>query len=64
MAHNDMTNEVESMGMNTAEAELKTFIGTLEALEIIAEMETDHEKIAEAIRRVKDKIKEPTPTTK
>lgn len=64
MERNDMTNEVESMGMNTAEAELQTFIGTLEALEIIAEMETDHKKIAEAIRRVKDKIKEPTSGTK
>ena len=38
--------------------------GLLEALKIIAEKADSIDEVIEAIERIQDKIKEPTPTTK
>lgn len=57
MKHNDLQNEVKSMTN-------KQTAGLLEALEIIVEMANDKETIIKAIKRIKDKIEEPTSTPK
>lgn len=57
MKHNDRTNEVTNMTNRQA-------AGLLEALKIIAEKADTKEEVIEAIKRIQDKMKEPTPTTK
>lgn len=57
MKHNDDKNEV--MNMTNRQA-----AGLLEALKIIAEKADTTEEVIEAIERIQDKMKEPTPTTK
>ena len=62
MEHIDMTKEEEPM--NSAEAVLRAFEGTLEAIKIITERANNKEEVIEAIERIQGKIKEATPTTK
>ena len=57
MEHNDRMNEVKNMTNRQA-------AGLLEAIKIIAEKAKSTEEVIEAIDRIQDKIKEPTPTTK
>lgn len=42
----------------------KQTLGLLEALKIITEKADAMEEVIEAIERIQDKMKEPTPTTK
>ena len=57
MNYNDNKNEVQNMTNRQTE-------GLLEALKIIAEKATDTKEVIEAIERIQNKMKEPTPTTK
>lgn len=57
MKHNDRKHEVKNMTNKQA-------AGLLEAIKIIAEKATTKEEVIEAIDRIQDKMKEPTPTTK
>ena len=57
MKHDDRMNEVTNMTNRQA-------AGLLEALKIIAEKAETKEEVIEAIGRIQDKMKEPTPTTK
>ena len=57
MKQNDQMNEVKNMTN-------KQMDGFLEALKIIAEKADSKEEVIEAIERIQNKMKEPTPTTK
>ena len=57
MKQDDKQNEVREMTNRQA-------AGLLEALKIIAEKATTTNEVIEAIERIQDKMKEPTPTTK
>ena len=57
MKHDDRKREVKSMTN-------KQTTGLLEAIKIIAEKAQTKEEVIEAIERIQDKMKEPTPTTK
>lgn len=57
MKQNDQMNEVKNMTNRQTD-------GLLEALKIIAEKADSTEEVIEAIERIQNKMKEPTPTTK
>lgn len=57
MKHIDQMNEVKNMTNRQTD-------GLLEALKIIAEKADSTEEVIEAIERIQNKMKEPTPTTK
>jgi hypothetical protein len=57
MKHNDKKHEVHDMTNKQTD-------GFLEAIKIIAEKSETKEEVIEAIKRIQDKMKEPTPTTK
>lgn len=57
MKHIDQMNEVKNMTNRQTD-------GLLEALKIITEKADSKEEVIEAIERIQNKMKEPTPTTK